>query len=121
MARACVLVLDAVGAGDLPDAAEFGTAGSSTLQHVADAVGGLELPTLTALGLGNILPRARLSSTPGRPGGVRTPDRAEPRDGYHHRPLGDDGNRHRAAVSRPSPTASRPTCSIASPRPPGGA
>ncbi len=56
MARACVLVLDAVGAGDLPDAAEFGTAGSSTLQHVADAVGGLELPTLTALGLGNILP-----------------------------------------------------------------
>ncbi len=56
MARACVLVLDAVGAGDLPDAAEFGTAGSNTLQHVADAVGGLELPTLTALGLGNILP-----------------------------------------------------------------
>ena len=56
MARACVLVLDAVGAGDLPDAAEFGTADSSTLQHVADAVGGLELPTLTALGLGNILP-----------------------------------------------------------------
>jgi phosphopentomutase len=48
--------LDAVGAGDLPDAAEFGTAGSNTLQHVADAVGGLELPTLTALGLGNILP-----------------------------------------------------------------
>ena len=56
MARACVLVLDAVGAGDLPDAAEFGTAGSNTLQHVAEAVGGLELPTLTALGLGNILP-----------------------------------------------------------------
>ena len=56
MARACVLVLDAVGAGDLPDAAEFGTAGSNTLQHVAEAVGGLTLPTLTALGLGNILP-----------------------------------------------------------------
>ena len=56
MPRACVIVLDAVGAGDLPDAAEFGTAGSSTLQHVADAVGGLDVPALQALGLGNVLP-----------------------------------------------------------------
>jgi len=54
--RACVIVLDAVGAGDLPDAADFGTAGSSTLAHVAEAVGGLELPAMQALGLGNIMP-----------------------------------------------------------------
>jgi phosphopentomutase len=54
--RACVIVLDAVGVGDLPDAADFGTAGSSTLEHVADAVGGLEVPTMQALGLGNIMP-----------------------------------------------------------------
>jgi len=51
-----VIVLDAVGAGDLPDAADFGTAGSSTLAHVAEAVGGLELPAMQALGLGNIMP-----------------------------------------------------------------
>jgi phosphopentomutase len=51
-----VIVLDAVGVGDLPDAADFGTAGSSTLEHVADAVGGLEVPTMQALGLGNIMP-----------------------------------------------------------------
>ncbi|MGN6380240.1 MAG: phosphopentomutase [Gaiellales bacterium] len=56
MPRACVIVLDAVGAGDLPDAAEFGTAGSNTLAHVAAAVGGLEVPAMQALGLGNILP-----------------------------------------------------------------
>ena len=56
MARACVIVLDAVGAGDLPDASDFGTAGSSTLAHVAEAVGGLEVPTMQALGLGNIMP-----------------------------------------------------------------
>jgi phosphopentomutase len=54
--RACVIVLDAVGAGDLPDAADFGTAGSSTLAHVAEAVGGLEVPNMQALGLGNIMP-----------------------------------------------------------------
>ena len=46
MPRACVIVLDAVGAGDLPDAEAFGTAGSNTLGHVAEAVGGLEVPNL---------------------------------------------------------------------------
>ena len=46
MARACVIVLDAVGAGELPDAADYGDAGSNTLRHLADAVGGLRLPTL---------------------------------------------------------------------------
>ena len=65
MPRACVIVLDAVGAGDLPDADAFGTAGSNTLAHVAEAVGGLELPNLQSLGLGNVLP---LEGCPPRPG-----------------------------------------------------
>ncbi len=65
MPRACVIVLDAVGAGDLPDAAAFGTAGSNTLQHVAEAVGGLHVPALQGLGLGNVLP---LPGCPPRPG-----------------------------------------------------
>ena len=54
MARACVIVLDAVGAGELPDAADYGDVGSNTLANVAHAVGGLDLPNLEALGLGNI-------------------------------------------------------------------
>src|SRR6476659_8614092 len=54
MPRACVIVLDAVGAGALPDAAEFGDDGSDTLGNVARAVGGLDLPNLEALGLGNV-------------------------------------------------------------------
>src|SRR5213593_4151506 len=40
MPRACVIVLDAVGAGELPDAPEFGDEGSDTLGNVARAVGG---------------------------------------------------------------------------------
>ena len=56
MPRACVIVLDAVGAGALPDAAEFGDDGSDTLGNVARAVGGLDLPNLEALGLGNVEP-----------------------------------------------------------------
>src|ERR671931_1138489 len=54
MPRACVIVLDAVGAGELPDAAEYGDEGSNTLGNVARAVGGLDLPNLEQLGLGNV-------------------------------------------------------------------
>jgi phosphopentomutase len=54
--RALVIVLDACGCGALPDAAEYGDAGTNTLAHVADAVEGLDLPTLEALGLGNVTP-----------------------------------------------------------------
>ena len=54
MPRACVIVLDAVGAGELPDAHEYGDEGSDTLGNVAKAVGGLDLPNLEQLGLGNI-------------------------------------------------------------------
>src|SRR6187455_1032344 len=58
MPRACVIVLDAVGAGALPDAAEYGDddIGADTLGNVSRAVGGLDLPNLEALGLGNIEP-----------------------------------------------------------------
>jgi phosphopentomutase len=54
--RAFIVVLDAVGAGALPDAADFGDEGSNTLGNVARAVGGLDLPHLQALGLGNVAP-----------------------------------------------------------------
>jgi len=54
--RAFVVVLDACGVGALPDAADYGDAGTNTLGHLAQAAGGLELPTLQRLGLGSILP-----------------------------------------------------------------
>jgi phosphopentomutase len=54
--RAFVVVADACGAGALPDAAEYGDAGADTLVHVAEAVGGLELPVLGRLGLGRVRP-----------------------------------------------------------------
>src|SRR5438552_18721047 len=54
MPRACVIVLDARGAGGLPDADECGGEGADTLGNVARAVGGLDLPNMEALGLGNV-------------------------------------------------------------------
>jgi phosphopentomutase len=52
--RAVVVVLDACGVGALPDAADYGDAGTDTLPHVAERVGGLNLPNLGHLGLGSI-------------------------------------------------------------------
>ena len=52
--RAIVLVLDSVGVGELPDAAAYGDVGSNTLRNTARAGGGLRMPNLGAMGLGNI-------------------------------------------------------------------
>ena len=60
-------MLDAVGAGALPDADQYGDAGSNTLGNVAEAVGGLDLPNLEALGLGNVEPLTGCPPQPGAP------------------------------------------------------
>jgi phosphopentomutase len=52
--RAAIIVLDGVGIGEAPDAAEYGDQGSDTLGNIARAVGGLDLPNLAAAGLGRI-------------------------------------------------------------------
>jgi phosphopentomutase len=54
--RAIVMVMDACGVGALPDAASYGDEGTNTLAHVAEAIGGLDLPVLGRLGLGSIVP-----------------------------------------------------------------
>lgn len=54
--RVCILVMDGMGVGALPDAGRYGDEGSCTLGHVAEAVGGLRIPCLESLGLGNIIP-----------------------------------------------------------------
>ena len=53
--RAVILVLDGVGVGAAPDAAAYGDVGSDTLGNLARACGGLALPNLEAIGLGNVV------------------------------------------------------------------
>lgn len=52
--RAVIIVLDSCGAGEAPDAADYGDEGADTLGHTARAVGGLSVPFLAAAGLGNL-------------------------------------------------------------------
>ena len=54
--RAILVVLDGVGVGANPDAHAYGDDGASSLEHCAQAVGGLKLPNLGRIGLGNITP-----------------------------------------------------------------
>jgi phosphopentomutase len=61
--RAAILVLDGVGIGAAPDAAEYGDSGSDTLGNLARAVGGMHLPNLAAAGLGHIAPIAGVDPT----------------------------------------------------------
>jgi phosphopentomutase len=75
MARAFLIVMDSVGAGGAPDAAEFGDAGANTLGHIALACaegradigrqGPLALPNLDALGLGAAVRLASGAAMPG--------------------------------------------------------
>ena len=109
MPRACVIVLDAVGAGALPDAAEFGDEGSDTLGNVARAVGGLDLPNLEALGLGNVEPLEGCPPQPGAPAVAGRLARALEGQGHDDRPLGADGRSSRRSRCRPIRTASRTT------------
>lgn len=51
--RITLIVLDSVGCGDAPDAADYGDAGTNTIGNISRAVGGLNLPNLCNLGLGH--------------------------------------------------------------------
>lgn len=65
--QAVVIVLDSVGIGEAPDAADFGDVGSDTLGHIDETVGGFRLPNLARLGLGNIERSSPLTQIPARP------------------------------------------------------
>jgi phosphopentomutase len=52
--RVTLIVLDSVGIGEMPDAPAYGDEGSNTLGNTARACGGLKLPNMGAMGLGNL-------------------------------------------------------------------
>ncbi len=54
--RAVIIVMDSLGVGEAPDAAEYGDSGADTIGHVSEAVGGLDLPNFQKAGLGNLHP-----------------------------------------------------------------
>lgn len=54
MNKAIIIVLDSLGVGELPDAELYGDQGSNTLGNIAKAIGGINLPNLEKMGIGNL-------------------------------------------------------------------
>lgn len=52
--RVFLVIMDSVGAGELPDAKDYNDTGANTLKHIAQTAKGLNLPHLQSLGLGSI-------------------------------------------------------------------
>ena len=77
-ARAIWIVLDSVGIGELPDAADYGDVGRDTLGHIARSRA-LHLPNLVRLGLANIRPLEHLAPAAHPAGGYGT---GTPHQGY---------------------------------------
>lgn len=54
--RIFVIVTDSVGIGEMPDAKTFGDVGTNTFVHTAEKCGGLNIPVMNSMGLGDLAP-----------------------------------------------------------------
>ncbi len=82
--------MDSCGVGAAPDAADYGNAGTDTLGHTAEAVGGLTLPNLQAAGLGNLHGQVKGMSPATSPSmAFGKMQRSLTGDRFNHRPLGN--------------------------------
>ena len=70
--RVCLVILDSLGVGELPDAASYGDEGANTLKHLEDHLGTLKIPNLSRLGLAHV---GQLSRT----------QQSAPNEGYYGR------------------------------------
>lgn len=52
--RVFLIVIDSVGCGELPDAADYGDVGFNTIKHISEAGKGIYLPNMEKLGYGNL-------------------------------------------------------------------
>ena len=96
--RVIWIVLDSVGIGELPDAADYDDVGRNTLGHIAKSRP-LALPNLVRLGLANIAPLNHLAPA-ANPRALRQGRDAFAGERHDHRALGDGGDLAGAGVSR---------------------
>ncbi|MCK4259097.1 MAG: phosphopentomutase [Halanaerobiales bacterium] len=78
--RVILIVLDSVGIGALPDAADYGDEGANTLGNIAEKINGLFLPNLEDLGLGNVAPIKGLIEKPSKGAYGKMMERSQGKD-----------------------------------------
>ena len=69
--RIFTVVIDSLGAGAMPDASEYGDAGTDTLGHISQSVDGFNIPNLQRLGIANLHPLKQVAAA-GKPLGYYT-------------------------------------------------
>ena len=89
--RIFTVVIDSLGAGEMPDAASYGDAGTDTLGHIAANVEEFKIPNLQKLGIANLKDLAGVAP-------VWEIKRSKQRKRHHDRTLGDDGTSHHNSV-----------------------
>ena len=94
--RAIVIVLDGVGVGQAPDAAQYGDAGANCLSNCAERLAVSNSPHMGRMGIGNVTAIARYSDGRARQRRLWKARGGRRRQRQHHRPLGAYG-RHPAA------------------------
>ncbi len=60
--RIFTIVIDSLGAGEMPDAAKYGDAGTNTLGHISESVESFNIPNLQKLGMANLVPLKQVSA-----------------------------------------------------------
>ncbi|MDE6617370.1 MAG: phosphopentomutase [Lachnospiraceae bacterium] len=60
--RIFTVVIDSLGAGAMPDATEYGDAGTDTLGHISQSVDGFNIPNLQRLGIANLHPLKQVAA-----------------------------------------------------------
>lgn len=60
--RIFTIVIDSLGAGAMPDAAEYGDAGTDTLGHISESVDSFVIPNLQKLGMANLHPMKQVEA-----------------------------------------------------------
>lgn len=80
MKRVLCIVLDSVGCGDAPDAADYGDAGADTLGHLYERIPDFSLPHLESLGLAEVLGLERKVETLSSASWARLTERSAGKD-----------------------------------------
>ena len=94
--RIFTIVIDSFGAGAMPDAAEYGDAGTDTMGHISESVDEFHIPNLQKLGIANLHPLKQVAPVE-RPMGYYS-ERSKYWKGYDDRTLGDDGTSYHEAI-----------------------
>ena len=98
--RIFTIVIDSFGAGEMPDAAQYGDEGTDTMGHISQNVDEFTIPNLQKLGIANLHPLKQVAAVE-RPMGYYTLyifKRSQYRKRYYDRTLGNDGASHHKTV-----------------------